>query len=580
MKSTYVTGGLKGRIEQYNNLMDDARASSYLIPHEQESPNLTVEVEPGNMYNNELFINFEGGTSPVFTAPTTNPRIDILALSSNYQDQPDFIMQSLSNTYDQAGNACYWGQTFIPRKNNFVFKTVTFKLQKGPDTGTSRDVKIQLYATSGGVPTGSPLAELVTNSGSIPTSEGEVTYAVPETSLTKDVMYAIVFNIPTWNTSGTHYWVRGFYNNVDVYTDGTRLSSSTVAESGQDMHCIIGYDFTEAPDLVILSGVPAVSPIAPLVPENYIPICEVYNRVGQTSIRDTDISPNDQGYIHNDRRPFLQTQSTQNLKKRFIAGENINKGDAVVVAAALPETTVLVNTSAVNSYAYLEDGASMGQIFTTSAKHKTLTSIGILAQETPRSTTERLRLYAVSGGVATGSIIAEVSQNMSSHNNQVWHIFTFPTPPTLSPNTQYAFFFTTTDPDDGVSWYFNTVNPYGGGYRLTGDFPGTPDTERETSFQINEILTTTGAVYKGDADAATSDYYNNIIGIADESITVGGTGLIVIAGVSANHTNLIVGQTYYLSNTSGALSTTAGSNSRKLGIAISGTELMLIRDNV
>lgn len=58
--------------------------------------------------------------------------------------------------------------------------------------------------------------------------------------------------------------------------------------------------------LVRIAGAEAVSPTAPKIPSYYIPICYVYNRVGQTTIRDADTTG--QGYIYQEIRHFQGLQ--------------------------------------------------------------------------------------------------------------------------------------------------------------------------------------------------------------------------------------------------------------------------------
>lgn len=53
------------------------------------------------------------------------------------------------------------------------------------------------------------------------------------------------------------------------------------------------------------AGAEAGSPTAPAVPVNSIPLCSVYNRVGQTVIHDNDAQVGGQGYILTDLRPFI-----------------------------------------------------------------------------------------------------------------------------------------------------------------------------------------------------------------------------------------------------------------------------------
>lgn len=56
--------------------------------------------------------------------------------------------------------------------------------------------------------------------------------------------------------------------------------------------------------LAITQGTEASSPVVPSYPANKAVLCEVYNRVAETSVKDVDDSTN--GYIYNDVRPFIQ----------------------------------------------------------------------------------------------------------------------------------------------------------------------------------------------------------------------------------------------------------------------------------
>lgn len=82
-KTSAVGAGDYGRIGQYNDLRDEAYASSMLQARAQTVPDLTVYVNPGVVYINGVKIVFAGGNSPSFTAPSTNPRIDLLSINSS-----------------------------------------------------------------------------------------------------------------------------------------------------------------------------------------------------------------------------------------------------------------------------------------------------------------------------------------------------------------------------------------------------------------------------------------------------------------------------------------------------------------
>jgi hypothetical protein len=77
-----------------------------------------------------------------------------------------------------------------------------------------------------------------------------------------------------------------------------------------------------AGNLNITTGAENVSPVAPTAPAGDILICEVFNRVGQTSVKDEDDTTN--GYIYKDVRPLMSSLS--NLYKNFTASEDITTG--------------------------------------------------------------------------------------------------------------------------------------------------------------------------------------------------------------------------------------------------------------
>jgi len=67
----------------HNQLRDDAYLASMLRARQQDTPGLTLYVEPGHVYINGARVAYAGGSSPTFTAPAANPRIDILSMNSS-----------------------------------------------------------------------------------------------------------------------------------------------------------------------------------------------------------------------------------------------------------------------------------------------------------------------------------------------------------------------------------------------------------------------------------------------------------------------------------------------------------------
>lgn len=84
------------------------------------------------------------------------------------------------------------------------------------------------------------------------------------------------------------------------------------------------------------------------------------------------------------------------------------------------------------------------------------------------------------------------------------------------------------------------------------------------------------------AGSATVNKYSSFLGFIT-AITGGGVAgtavTIQTGGVVTGLSGLVPMATYYLSNTSGTLSLTAGTNSKKVGVAVSTTSLMIKHDN-
>lgn len=82
MRSSDVSGGQVATAQQYDDLRRDAYGSSQLLVHQQSTPGMTVHVENGVCFVGATKVAFAGGNSPTFTAPVSNPRIDLLVISS------------------------------------------------------------------------------------------------------------------------------------------------------------------------------------------------------------------------------------------------------------------------------------------------------------------------------------------------------------------------------------------------------------------------------------------------------------------------------------------------------------------
>ena len=81
------------------------------------------------------------------------------------------------------------------------------------------------------------------------------------------------------------------------------------------------------------------------------------------------------------------------------------------------------------------------------------------------------------------------------------------------------------------------------------------------------------------ANGVNLNKYSTFIGIASTTASAASPVKVIVAGEATGLTGLSAPNLVYLSNTAGALSSSAGSNSKKVGIATSTTTLVL-KDSV
>lgn len=97
-------------------------------------------------------------------------------------------------------------------------------------------------------------------------------------------------------------------------------------------------------------------------------------------------------------------------------------------------------------------------------------------------------------------------------------------------------------------------------------------------FEVTEITNEVGKLYKSDA-SINNIFANNFVGFATENINSDETGVVRTSNVDDNQTGLTPGVIYYLSDTAGAISTSAGTVSKKVGLSLSATQILIKNDN-
>lgn len=100
---------------------------------------------------------------------------------------------------------------------------------------------------------------------------------------------------------------------------------------------------------------------------------------------------------------------------------------------------------------------------------------------------------------------------------------------------------------------------------------------------LEPVTAPTAAVVKASAKApnvtdywATSAYKSrSFIGFANEALTAGNIGAVVISGEATGLSSITMGEQYYLSDTYGSIQLTAGTNTRKVAIGTSTSKVLI-----
>ncbi|KKN18196.1 hypothetical protein LCGC14_0958320 [marine sediment metagenome] len=81
-KAIDVVAGNDALAAEYNDLRTDVNVALSFVAAEQDTPDLTLMVSQGTVIINGITVKFAGGNSGSFTAPSVNPRVDLLSIDS------------------------------------------------------------------------------------------------------------------------------------------------------------------------------------------------------------------------------------------------------------------------------------------------------------------------------------------------------------------------------------------------------------------------------------------------------------------------------------------------------------------
>jgi hypothetical protein len=272
--------------------------------------------------------------------------------------------------------------------------------------------------------------------------------------------------------------------------------------------------------------------------------------------------------------------------KTFVAGEAITSKDAVFVAKG--DEGRLINAFSTTRTTNENMGGTtwIYQSFTTSANTTSITRIKLWtgsSGNTPSNAgTVRLRATPT-GADMTSATFGWGTQNANAE-------VTVDIPDTaVSPSTTY-YLVVSVPSDSFITFYVQggTTSTYSGGVSGISSNSGSSWTTPATNvtgdfyFEVLEGDYTAGRVYKTIASTTSNSglgQTENFIGFANAGASAAANVAVKMIGMVTGLSGLTAGSTYYLSNTAGLLSLTPGTVSKKVGLALSATELLIKNDN-
>jgi hypothetical protein len=283
------------------------------------------------------------------------------------------------------------------------------------------------------------------------------------------------------------------------------------------------------------------------------------------------------------------------IKSTLTVGEDVAANDLIAYSTYtygtnLQQAPIGTNTATAMTSA----GTLAGQSFTVPASPaiqyiKNVTFSLISNNGSPNAGTLTATIRATSAGLPTGGdLFSSAAVSMSTLNSTPTdYTFTFPTGTALTAGTMYAIILTPTvygttgvvqmtENSDQVAnatglWYNGSS-----WFTHSSAFGGVGGRDSRFSVTMQTYTSGSGAIRRASAASAGAAA---TIGFAQTTTTSGNTCPVVTSGILNGFTGLTPGSIYYAGNVPGTISTTAGAVSRKIGVAISATELIVRPDN-
>jgi len=255
---------------------------------------------------------------------------------------------------------------------------------------------------------------------------------------------------------------------------------------------------------------------------------------------------------------------------------DISAGDACVIGDGV--ATISAGNGAGNASGNTINSTDwVSQKFTTGAYDTHVKSIVIQVSDVNNGYGATASIRANNSSLPTGSDIGGISGTVTiSAGTATSRTITFSSPVPVSPSTDYHVVVRS---NSNSSIYRDNTAGQGAG-SSTNSGSSWSANNGPFSLSVTKIDSVSSQVQKASASNSYSTVMrDNFVGFSKTTTSSGGSAELKTEGVMSGLSGLTPGATYYISDTPGAISTSAGTNSRKVGLALSTTTLLIKHDN-
>lgn len=299
----------------------------------------------------------------------------------------------------------------------------------------------------------------------------------------------------------------------------------------------------------------------------------------------TFVAPGGNGNVLTSDGTAWISQSQQGNTFTAVAGEDVNTGQALMISSGLPLTQLMASSTSDNNCTYANDvdtlnGTACGMTFVVTSTR----TIGAIAFQLFKAGspvgTSTFYLASTTSGLPTTILASTTQINDSTLTTAArWYTLHLNRPFIVTGGTTYAVFASSTSVNSGT----NNVETVGNNTNVPNQqcvvnnvstwvaCGGAPALEA-LNFQVL-INSTSGLAYL--AGALTTSTSNGFVGFANATTSQGSTVTVDAGGVETRLNSLTAGLQHYLSNGFGSLSSSTGNTTRKVGISLSTSSLLI-----